>query len=164
MLTVPVLGSPATYHCLYSPHFQTFFERCLLDSPPSKPFTKWKGPRRGATSKASQRRREKSIRKERACFRSWRTEKSEGAEDTPLGAPFLYLKCRLNSVGWLIIFLYQNQVVYLLSSYNAAKNRHIFAPLSFFMPHPFFYPIQMKTLYYQPTWKSMAESINNDFI
>ena len=55
---------------------------------------------------------------------------SDGAEDAPTGAPFLCLKCRLNSAGWLIIFLYQNQAAYLSSSCNPAKDEHIFASLS----------------------------------
>ena len=55
---------------------------------------------------------------------------SDGAEDAPTGAPFLCLKCWLNSAGWLIIFLYQNQAAYLSSSCNPAKDEHIFGSLS----------------------------------
>ena len=74
--------------------------------------------------------KKEEILKKQACFRAGTTAGSDGAEDAPTGASFLCLKCWLNSAGWLIIFLYQNQAVYLSSSCNLAKNGHIFTSLS----------------------------------
>lgn len=61
---------------------------------------------------------------------TFKDARSENAEDAQTAAPFLCLKCWLNSAEWLIIFLYPNQAVYLSSSCNLAKDEHIFSSLS----------------------------------
>ena len=89
---------------------------------------------------------DEEILKKQACFRAGTTAGSEGAEDAPTGTPFLCLKCWLNSAGWLIIFLYQNQADYLLSSCNLAKDGHIFASLSLSCVQAFSLPYIMELL------------------